>query len=94
MSGEAASRAHLDLPGDQQQLLEAVVATGGPSSCSFLRPAAGARLGRSACACSHEGLVPGGLDSTSNRRHPFGSSSQRQANHELPPRCRAGAALL
>ena len=30
MSGEAASRAHLDLPGNQQQLLEAVVATGEP----------------------------------------------------------------
>jgi len=30
MSGEAASRAHLDLPGRQQQLLEAVVATGKP----------------------------------------------------------------
>jgi len=30
MSGEAASRAFLDLPGNQQQLLEAVVATGKP----------------------------------------------------------------
>ncbi len=30
MSGEAASRAYLDLPGNQQQLLEAVVATGKP----------------------------------------------------------------
>jgi beta-glucosidase len=30
MSGEAASRAHLDLPGNQQHLLEAVVATGKP----------------------------------------------------------------
>jgi beta-glucosidase len=30
MSGEAASRAHLDLPGNQQQLLEAIVATGKP----------------------------------------------------------------
>ena len=30
MSGEAASRAHLDLPGNQQQLLEAVAATGKP----------------------------------------------------------------
>jgi beta-glucosidase len=30
MSGEAASRAHLDLPGNQQRLLEAVVATGKP----------------------------------------------------------------
>jgi beta-glucosidase len=30
MSGEAASRAHLDLPGNQQQLLESVVATGKP----------------------------------------------------------------
>ncbi len=30
MSGEAASRASLDLPGNQQQLLEAVVATGKP----------------------------------------------------------------
>jgi beta-glucosidase len=30
MTGEAASRAHLDLPGRQQQLLEAVVATGKP----------------------------------------------------------------
>jgi beta-glucosidase len=30
MSGEAASRAYLDLPGHQQQLLEAVVATGKP----------------------------------------------------------------
>src|SRR5277367_4904909 len=30
MSGEAASRAHLDLPGNQQQLLQAVVATGKP----------------------------------------------------------------
>ncbi len=30
MSGEAASRADLDLPGNQQQLLEAVVATGKP----------------------------------------------------------------
>jgi beta-glucosidase len=30
MSGEAAARAYLDLPGNQQQLLEAVVATGKP----------------------------------------------------------------
>jgi beta-glucosidase len=30
MSGEAASRAHLGLPGNQQQLLEAVAATGKP----------------------------------------------------------------
>jgi beta-glucosidase len=30
MTGEAASRAHLDLPGNQQQLLEAVSATGKP----------------------------------------------------------------
>ena len=30
MSGEAASRAYLDLPGNQQQLLEAVAATGKP----------------------------------------------------------------
>jgi len=32
MTGEAASRAHIDLPGRQQQLLEAVVATGKPVS--------------------------------------------------------------
>ena len=31
MSGEAGSRAHLDLPGNQQQLLEAVAATGKPT---------------------------------------------------------------
>lgn len=30
MSGEAGSRAHLDLPGNQQQLLEEIVATGKP----------------------------------------------------------------
>ncbi|MGA0586555.1 glycoside hydrolase family 3 N-terminal domain-containing protein [Dyella sp. KRB-257] len=30
MSGEAGSRAHLDLPGNQQQLLQAIVATGKP----------------------------------------------------------------
>ncbi len=30
MTGEASSRAHLDLPGNQQQLLEAVAATGKP----------------------------------------------------------------
>src|SRR5215813_881778 len=30
MTGEASSRAHLDLPGNQQQLLEAVMATGKP----------------------------------------------------------------
>jgi beta-glucosidase len=30
MSGEAASRAHLNLPGNQQSLLEAIVATGKP----------------------------------------------------------------
>jgi beta-glucosidase len=30
MTGEATSRAHLDLPGNQQQLLEAVVSTGKP----------------------------------------------------------------
>jgi beta-glucosidase len=30
MSGEAGSRAYLDLPGNQQQLLEAVVAAGKP----------------------------------------------------------------
>src|SRR6185295_4517051 len=30
MTGEAASRAHLGLPGNQQQLLEAVAATGKP----------------------------------------------------------------
>ncbi|MFA6231993.1 MAG: glycoside hydrolase family 3 N-terminal domain-containing protein [Rhodanobacter sp.] len=30
MSGEAGSRAHLDLPGNQQQLLEQIVATGKP----------------------------------------------------------------
>src|SRR5208337_4049912 len=30
MSGEAASRAHLELPGRQQELLEAIVKTGKP----------------------------------------------------------------
>ena len=30
MTGEAASRAHLDLPGNQQQLLQAIAATGKP----------------------------------------------------------------
>lgn len=30
MTGEAASRAHLDLPGNQEQLLESIVATGKP----------------------------------------------------------------
>ncbi|MFL6352338.1 MAG: glycoside hydrolase family 3 N-terminal domain-containing protein [Bryobacteraceae bacterium] len=30
MSGEAASRAHLDLPGNQQSLMQAIVATGNP----------------------------------------------------------------
>ncbi len=30
MTGEASSRAHLDLPGNQQQLLQAIVATGKP----------------------------------------------------------------
>ncbi len=30
MTGEATSRAHLDLPGNQEQLLEAIVATGKP----------------------------------------------------------------
>ena len=30
MTGEAASRAHLDLPGNQEKLLEAVAATGKP----------------------------------------------------------------
>ena len=30
MSGEAASRAHLDLPGNQQALLETIVAAGKP----------------------------------------------------------------
>ena len=30
MSGEAGSRAHLDLPGNQEKLLEAVAATGRP----------------------------------------------------------------
>ena len=32
MSGEAASRAHLDLPGNQQKLLEAIVRVGKPSA--------------------------------------------------------------
>ena len=33
MSGEAGSRAHLDLPGNQEKLLEAVAATGGRLCC-------------------------------------------------------------
>jgi len=58
MSGEAASRAHLKLPGNQQSLMEAIVAHGkaGRPACLF-GSAAGARLGRVQGSRNHGSLV-------------------------------------
>ena len=76
MSGEAASRAYLDLPGNQQQLLEAVVATGKPVVLLIFsgRPLV-SRLGCSACACHHGSLVPWGRNWSRDRRHAYSEMS-------------------
>ena len=60
MSGEAGSRAHLDLPGNQEKLLEAVTATG-KSGCAagFFGPAAGADMGSTAYSRDYGNMVPG-----------------------------------
>ena len=64
MSGEAASRAQLDLPGQQRRLAEAVLARARelkPSgdSSAFQRAAAGRALAHRAGRCAGRGLVPG-----------------------------------
>ena len=59
-TGEAASRAHLDLDGQQQKLLEAIHATGKPVIVVLFsgRPLTD-RVGGRACDRDRRGLVPG-----------------------------------
>jgi hypothetical protein len=96
MSGEAGSRAYLDLPGNQQQLLEAVVAAGKPV---VLLVFSGRPLvldwAAQTCSRNHGGLVPRNRGRERHRQcFVRRCVAQRQAAHELPPRRRPGAALL
>ncbi len=60
MTGEASSRAHLDLPGNQEQLLEAVVGMGKPVVLVLVqRTPARVALGCGTCARDPRGLVSG-----------------------------------
>lgn len=96
MTGEAASRAHLDLPGNQQQLLEKLVATGKPVVLVVFS-------GRPLALCWAAGHVPAivqawypgnrsrsGPGARAVRRRQF----QRQAHGFRSPGSRAGTALL
>ena len=71
MTGEAASRAHLGLPGRQQELLEKVVATGKPVVLILFsgRPLTAA-LGVRACSSSAGSMVS---------RHPGGTGAGAHA---------------
>ena len=96
MTGEAASRTELDLPGNQQALLEAVAATGKPVVLAGVqRQAAGARPGRRRGRRNPGGLVPrGGGGSGAGANALRGQQSERPADREFPARGWAGAALL
>ena len=96
MTGEAGSRAHLDLPGNQEQLLEAVAATGKPVVLLVFsgRPlvlnwAAAAR------ARNHGSVVSGDAGRAgAGERVARRECSQRSAHHQFPARRRPGAAVL
>ena len=96
MTGEAGSRAHLDLPGNQQQLLEAVTATGKPIVLLRLqRASVGAQMGGGTRAGDHGSVVPRRAGRSRNGAYALRRCvAQRQAHHQLPSRCRPGAALL
>ena len=96
MSGEAGSRAHLDLPGNQEKLLEAVAATGRPIVLLVFsgRPLV---LGWAARAHSrhHGGVVSGHGGGIGDCRFAlWRRCAERKAADEFSARGGAGAALL
>ena len=96
MSGEAGSRAHLDLPGNQQKLLEEITATGKPV---VLLVFSGRPLvldwAAKHVAGDHGGVVPRHRGRLGRRQHAVRRClAQRPADHELPARGRPGAAVL
>ena len=96
MTGEAASRAHLDLPGNQQQLLEAVAATGKPVVLLVFsgRPLV-LELGGAARRGHHGSMVPGSRSRACSGAHTFRRHlPERQVDHQLSARRGPGAALL
>ena len=96
MSGEGASRATLDLPGNQEQMLEAVVATGKPVVLVLdERQTARYPLGRGACAGDSGSVVPGHGGWRCRRRRPLRRcESWRQAASELAAHRGSGTDLL
>ena len=96
MSGEAASRARLDLPGNQEKLLETIVATGKPVLLLVFsgRPLV-LELGCRTCGRDYGSLVsrcrngPGSCRDAIRRRF-----SQRQIDYEFPTRRWSRTALL
>ena len=70
MSGEAGSRASLDLPGNQEKLLEAVASTGQANRPDhFLRTSLGFELGRATSPRHNRGVVPRNRSRLCNRGH-------------------------
>ena len=95
MSGEAGSRARLDLPGVQQQLLETLVATGKPVVLVLVngRPL-GSVLGGRPRPRDRRSLVPGDHGGGCPGRRPVrGRESEREAPGDLPPKPGSGADL-
>ena len=95
MTGEATSRAHLDLPGRQQVLLEKVVATGTPVVFVLFS----GRPLTLPWAFEHASAVlaawfPGIRLAPRSIVFSMGSGSEREACGQLAEGCRKGAALL
>jgi beta-glucosidase len=96
MSGEAASVSSLELPGGQEQMLEAVVATGKPVVLLLIngRPPRHS-LGCRTCAFHSRSLVSGFGSRRGNCESPHGQCSARwKAAIHLAPQCRSIADLL
>ncbi len=96
MTGEAASRAHLDLPGNQQQLLEKLIATGKPVVLVIFsgRPLA-IRWAAEHVPAIVRSVVPGRRSrSGAGARAVWRDQLQRQAHAFLSQGGWAGTALL
>ena len=96
MSGEAAARSTLDLPGRQEELLRAIKATGKPFAVVLLQrpPARAGGRGRRR-ARAPRGVVPGRAGGPRGRRRAVRQGQPgRQAARVVPAPARPGADLL
>ncbi len=83
ISGEGFDRSNLDLPGNQEQLLEAVVATGKPVVLVLENgQAADDRLGEGACPRHSRSLVSGRIRRQGHCRNSLRRQQSRRSAHD------------